>query len=154
MPGFVSIEVEGIHDFNSALGRIDRRLQRELTAGMREIAGKVARRAQAIAEEKGLRQSGALIRGIKPGVRSGGAVVRETALRMTGKGAPYKYPGIYEFGGGKRPEGSAPSFRGAGPRAFLKPAADDEREGGVQIVTSLLDRLIAEEGLGMRGGPL
>jgi len=140
------VQVEGIAEFSAALGRIDRRLQQELAAEMRQIASTVASRAREIAEQKGLRRSGLLIRSIKPGSRRGGAVVRETAVRTVGKGAPYKYPAIYEFGG-------RAGFGQVGPRAFLKPAVDEKREETFHAVERLLDRLISSEGLG-RGGVL
>jgi phage gpG-like protein len=146
MPGLATIQVEGISELNRAFGRLDKRLQRELQAEMRAIAAVVAERAKQIAEEKGLRRSGRLVESIKPGARRGGAVVRETAVRTTGKGAPYKYPGIYEFGG-------RAGLGQVGPRAFLKPAVDDTREETVRGVELLLDRLISAEGLG-RGGLL
>ncbi len=139
-------QVEGIAELSSALGRLDRRLQRELAAEMRQIASAVAATARDIAERKGLRRSGRLIRSIKPGSRRGGAVVRVTAVREVGKGAPYKYPGIYEFGGRS-------GFGKVGPRAFLQPAVDEKRDDTFRAVEDLLDRLISAEGLG-RGGVL
>lgn len=135
----LSIDVQGIAETTRGLAQIGRGLRTELNHELLEIAGDVAGVSKGIAEQKGLRRTGKLIRSIKPGVRRGGAVVRVTAVREIGKKAPYKYPGVFEFGG-------RTGFGSVGPRAFLTPAAQEMREPSYLRVEALIDRLINRAG--------
>lgn len=140
------VRVEGIRELVQAFGRIDRGLRGELQSELRELADSVARRAQAIAEQKGLRKSGDLIRTIRPAVRGTVALVRAGA---THRG--FNYPRRLEYEGGRRASSDPTWFRAPGSRSFLAPALDDKTEDVVAGVEDLLDRLAGEAGFG-RGG--
>lgn len=105
---------------------------------MRVIGKKVATQAKAIAGVKGLKRSGELIRKIAPSVRMDGTTIRAKAARKSGKGSPFPYPAIYEYGG-----------RGAGttgPRAFLEPAVEAMQDDIRREVEQLVDETMRKAG--------
>ena len=115
-----------VRDFN----RLDKTLGRDLKRELRAVAAPVAARASAIAEAKGLRDSGNLIRSVKPFATVRGAGIRETAKKRG-----YSYPAIYEYG-----------WRGAGdtvgPRAFLLPAVVEMTPAIEVRIGVWLDRML------------
>lgn len=124
-----AVSVSGLRELSRDFGRMSKDLRRDLRTEVKGLAGIVAEEAKSIAESKGLVASGRLVRMIRPGIKgSNVGVVRETAVRTSGKNAPFKYPAVYEFGGG-------------GARAFLMPAVERKRNEVIQGVEQLLDRL-------------
>src|SRR6266542_4236882 len=88
----IEIKTEGIGQLLRALNKVDKDLRSTVRAGLVAVAGMVSVEARQIAEQKGLRQSGDLIAGIRPGFRSSYAYVADTA-RHRG----YNYPARIEF---------------------------------------------------------
>lgn len=111
-----------------ALGRADKGLRKHLRSEMKDVANIVAAEGRAIAESKGLRQSGDLIKGIRPFATSRGAGVRSSARH-----GGYPYPKRLEFqgrGGGKY-----------GPRASLLPALEAKKGEVAHKAEQVLDRV-------------
>lgn len=118
--------VRGLREFSRALRDADKGLQRELRARLLGLAGDVATEAKAIAQAKGLHDSGDLIRKIRPFARIGGAGVRSGAMHDG-----YDYP--------RRLEYEHRNGRPWGTRAFLNPAVDDRRNSVFDMAERLLD---------------
>lgn len=116
------VNVRGLKELDRALGKADKTLRKDLRGRLREAAGVVAVEARAIAESKGLRQSGDLIRAIRPFVRSGSAGVRSGA---THRG--FAYPKRLEYGPGNR--------------AHLNPAVDRKEAEIYERMETLLDEI-------------
>lgn len=95
---------------------------------MKAVAGIVADEAKQIAQGEGLYQTGALVNKIVPAVKGTSAIVRDNAVRRTGKGAPYPYPAIYEFARG---------------RPFMQPAIDQKEPEVMSRLEEMLDHLAA-----------
>ena len=102
-----------------------------MDAQLRETAALVAVEARAIAESKGLRESGDLIRGIRPFVQIGRSGVRSGAVHRG-----FNYPMRLEF------EGRVGA--GTGPRAHLNPAVDRKESEIMQRMETVLDDFIGE----------
>ena len=123
-----TFRIKGLRQLDRALGKADKNLRKNLRGELKEIAEVVARRARGIAEAKGLRDTGDLIRGIKPYALTGRAGVRSNAVHRG-----FAYPARLEFEG-----------RGAGgwgPRATLNPAVDQTRHEIERGIEQLLDRM-------------
>lgn len=86
------VRFRGLKELDRALGKADKTLRKELRGRLREAAGVVSVEARAIAASKGLRDSGDLIRGIRPFVRTGSAGVRSGAMHRG-----YAYPKRLEY---------------------------------------------------------
>lgn len=125
----IRVRFEGLQALDRALRRADLDLHALLRANLIEAADVVAHEAQSIAEQKGLRRSGDMIRLIQPFAGVGRAGVRSTS-RHRG----YPYPKRLEFEG-----------RGGnsyGPDASLLPALD-EKQGELEARADvLLDRFV------------
>lgn len=119
----MDIRFEGLREFDRALGRADKTLRKGLRTELKETAGIVATEARMIAAAKGLRQSGDLIRGIRPFANARGAGVRSSA-RHRG----YPYPRRLEFGSGRA-------------RASLLPALEAKKGVVRAKAEHLLDRI-------------
>lgn len=122
------VRVKGLAELQRMLRRADRELRRKVDARLAETATEVVAEARAIAEAKGLRESGDLIRNIKPFVRIGVVGVTSSA-RHRG----YPYPRRLEY-----------ENRGAGtvgPRAHLNPAVDRTEPKTMRDFNEILDDL-------------
>lgn len=108
-------------------------LQDDFRDDIKGVANIVAVESRAIAERRGLRDSGRLIRSIKAGTSGAVGVVRANATR---KG--FRYGAVYEFG--RR-----------GKRAFMHPALESKRDEVVDAFGDLLDSL--HEKVGRFRGP-
>ena len=129
------MRIEGLNALVRDFGKMSRELRRDIRAELREAAREVADEARSIAREQGLVDSGQLARQIKPGWRRGNvAVVRESAVRATGKNAPFRYPAVYEYG------------RKRGNRPFLRPALERKRVAIYARMSGLVDRLTGRYG--------
>jgi hypothetical protein len=149
MPAQGPLQVEGLDELIVAFAQLDADLRRELSTRLRSLAGVVATDARAIALAKGLKRSGDLIAGIKTQVKGTTAWVIETARRVSPKYPEgYRYPAIYEFGGGRRKSTDPAWFRAPGIRAFMTPAVDKDREQVFNGIQGLVDDLIARHNLG------
>lgn len=124
-----TIRVEGLRELDRALGKMSKELRKELRSGMREAAEIVATEARSRATAQGLVRTGRLVRGIKPGVRGGGAIVRSTATQRG-----FNYARRHEFEGGGR-------------RAYLMPAADAKRDAARDAADKVIAKLGGEAGL-------
>lgn len=127
-----TIRVEGLAELRRDFGRISKALQDDLRDELKKAAGIVSDEAIDIADRKGLRDTGKLIKSIRPGTSGAKAVIRANAKR---KG--YTYGAVYEFGRG-------------GKRAFLRPALDAKSDAVVDALGDLLDNLAEKPG-GFRG---
>jgi len=153
--------VENLGGLNRALkaaeGDLDKLLRKELKA----IGVVVQQQAKRNAAAEGLRDTGALINGIKVGFSRGAVTVYQTASRRStvsaktfrrsatrtrvasnisggGGTVDYPYPIVYEFGG-----------RGSGrlgPRAFMYPALEQKQEQIVGMFDDVLERLSRDFG--------
>lgn len=133
----VGTQINGLREFNRGIRKADLRLAAYVQTGFRAIAMEVAQEARGIAESKGLRESGDLIRGIVPYSRIGGAGVRSRAVHRG-----FNYPLRLEFEG-RGPEGYGehaslyPAVRDAEPKieeqtfALLNSMVDDDLAGGI-----------------------
>lgn len=127
----VGVRLRGLRELDRALGKADKGLRKNLRDGLRDIADTVASEARSTASRKGLRDSGDLIRGIKPFVRSGSAGVRSSAMHRG-----FAYPMRLEYEnrvGGKY-----------GPRASLNPAVEHAESDLVQDVEKWLGNMKAD----------
>jgi hypothetical protein len=143
--------------FKAAEGDLDKLLRKELKA----IGAVVQQQAKRNAAAEGLRDTGALISGIKVGYSRGSVNVYSSAARRSsvsrrtftktkrnarvamgfGGGANivnYPYPNRYEFEG----RGSGP----LGPRAFMYPALEQKREQIVGMFDDVLEKLSRDFG--------
>jgi len=119
------VRFRGLKEMDRALGKADRELRKDLRGRLRAVALIVATGARAKAQEKGLRRSGDLIRGIRPYALMGKAGVRSGAMH-----GGYNYPARLEYEGGNR---------GPGPRATLTPAHEENKDEVVRELERLLD---------------
>lgn len=129
----VRISLQGIAALDRALGKADKNLRSGLRDDLKEVAGVVAAEAQSIAEQKGLRRSGDLIRKITPFAFVGRAGVRSTSIHRG-----YAYPRRLEFEG-----------RGSntyGPNASLLPALDAKGDELFDLASRLLDKFADDFG--------
>lgn len=123
------LNVRGLQELDRAFGRVDKRLRRGLRDTLRDAAQDVALEARSIAESKGLRESGDMIRGIRPFALAGRAGVRSEAVHRG-----FAYPRRLEF-----------ADRGGatyGPRASLLPAVKLKRGETERRVSRLVDDLV------------
>ena len=123
-----TVRVEGLDRLVRDFGRMSKQLRKDLQAELKDIAGHVADEAQSVAEREGLRDSGKLIRSIKPSVRGSTAYVRATA---TNRG--FNYPRRHEFENG-------------GVRAFLHPALQQSTSKVEREIGRMVDRLADRNG--------
>lgn len=141
------IEVHGLVEFRRDFARMDRKLRTEWDRELRTAAQPVKDAARQIAEAKGLHRTGRLIGSIRIATgRRGSVFVRSTPPLRPSRRARMGYAAIYEYGGRARGEA-------LGPRAFLTPALEREREEVVERLSDVLDRITSEGGFG-RGGRL
>jgi hypothetical protein len=122
----IDVRFRGLKELDRALGKADKTLRAELRDRLRGAATTVATEARAIAETKGLRKSGDLIRGIRPFVQAGRAGVRSSAVH-----GGYAYSKRLEYEG--RTGGKY------GPRATLNPAVEDQQDEIFGRMERLLD---------------
>lgn len=123
----IVVRFQGLRALDRALGKADVDLRTGLRVELRTVAGVVAKEAQRIAEQKGLRRSGDLIRRIQPFALTGRAGVRSTSVH---RGFPYPRRLEFENRGGS-------SY---GPRATVLPAMDAKEDELVTLSEGLLDR--------------
>lgn len=128
MPADYAVRFKGLKELDRALGKADKELRSGLRTTLREIADTVAVEARSIAESKGLRESGDLIRGIKPFALMGRAGVRSGAVHRG-----FAYPNRLEFEGRKG--------NSWGPRASLYPALERKQDDVNLKAERLLDRI-------------
>src|SRR5688500_7109005 len=105
------VHITGLRDLDRALGKADKTLRAELRSRLKDIADIVAVEAREIASDVTSRDTGDLVRGIRPFALSGRAGVRSNAVHRG-----FEYPKRLEY------EGRAGGVYG--PRASLNPAAD------------------------------
>jgi metal-dependent amidase/aminoacylase/carboxypeptidase family protein len=122
------VHVKGLAELQRQLRRADRELRKKVDARLAQTATEVAAEARAIAESKGLRESGDLIRNIKPFVRIGIVGVTSSARH---RGYPYPRRLEYEGRGGGK----------VGPRAHLNPAVDDTEPKTMRELSDVLTDL-------------
>ena len=121
------VGLKGLKELDRALGRADKDLRKRLRKELKDIANVVAVGARAKAGSVNNRQSGDLVRGIKPYALTGKAGVRSGAMHRG-----YSYPSRLEYEGGGR---------GPGPRASLLPAFEEAKPQVMAETERLLDRL-------------
>ena len=121
--GDVVIAFDDYKKVVKGLKLLDTGLDSELKKGLKAVGKKVATKAQAEAERKGLRASGELIRLIKPSATNVAVAVVASAKR-----AGFSYPSVYEYGGRGK-------VNATGPRAFLRPGL---RKAGPAIQEEML----------------
>ena len=135
--GDVVIAFDDYKKVVKGLKLLDTGLDSELKKGLKAVGAKVATKAKAEAERKGLRASGELIRLIKPSATNVAVAVVASAKREASNGSrgasryankPFNYPSVYEFGGRGK-------LNTAGPRAFLRPGL---RKAGPAIQEEML----------------
>lgn len=128
----VAARIDGLAEFQRALRKADKRLAAFVRVGFREVAAEVATEARAIAEGKGLRESGDLIAGIAPFSRQGGAGVRSRAIHRG-----FNYPRRLEYESDGLRATLGPAVIKHSPQAEAKAAAvleaivDIDLAGGV-----------------------
>lgn len=135
MPQQLGTRIKGLRELDRAVGKADKRLRTDLRSKLRDIAGTVALEARGIAAAKGLRESGDLIRGIRPFALTGRAGVRSTA---THRGFAYPLRLEFENKGGSR----------FGPLATVNPAAERREKDVEREAERLLGRIESD----WRGG--
>lgn len=126
----VDLRFKGLKELDKALGKADKKLRKELRNRFKGVAGVVATEARSVAESKGLRKSGDLIRGIRP--FSTGA---RTGVRSSATHAGYNYPQRLEYDEG-------------GLRATLGPALEAKGDEVFQAAEGLIDDIADEFNLG------
>lgn len=119
----IKIDDSELRDFRRDLVRAGEDVEKEVKRELRDIAKDVAGAARDFAQAKGLRDTGALIAGIKPQVRGTAAFVRSSATR-----GGFPYPAVHEFAGG-------------GVRAFLAPAVEESEAKVVEEFEEIVDRV-------------
>jgi hypothetical protein len=124
----VGVRFRGLKALDRALSKADKSLRTKLRDRLREAADIVAVEAREIAESKGLRDSGDLIRGIQPYALTGRAGVRSGAVHDG-----FAYPRRLEYEGGA---GGA-----YGPRAHLNPAVERKENEILSHMEGLLDTI-------------
>lgn len=121
--GDVVIAFDDYKKVVKGLKLLDTGLDSELKKGLKAVGAKVATKAKAEAERKGLRASGELIRLIKPS-----ATNKAVSVVASAKRAGFSYPAVYEYGGRGK-------VNATGPRAFLRPGL---RKAGPAIQEEML----------------
>lgn len=122
----VDLRFKGLKELDKALGKADKRLRKELRTRFKDVAGIVATEAQDVAESKGLRKSGDLIKGIRP--FSTGA---RTGVRSSATHGGFNYPQRLEYEQG-------------GLRATLGPALDAKADDVFDAAEGLIDDIADE----------
>lgn len=122
----VDLRFKGLKELDKALGKADKRLRKELRARFKDVAGIVATEAKDVAESKGLRKSGDLIKGIRP--FSTGA---RTGVRSSATHGGFNYPQRLEYEQG-------------GLRATLGPALDAKADDVFDAAEGLIDDIADE----------
>ena len=112
------IEVHGLKELVAAFRKLDPVLKRELQKELRQIAEPAARRAQAMAMNRGLNPYA--VKGIRPGSRLGMAVVR-----ISRKATTKDHPGFGEWQ----------------VRSFLEPAATETMPEARERLEAMLDKI-------------
>ena len=135
--GDVIIAFDDYKKVVKGLKLLDTGLDSELKKGLKAVGAKVATKAKAEAERKGLRASGELINKIKPSATNVAVAVVASAKRKASNGSrgasryankPFFYPAVYEYGGRGK-------VNATGPRAFLRPGL---RKAGPAIQEEML----------------
>lgn len=134
-----SIHVEGLRELVRAFGRMNPALRLEMNRELRKLGKEVAQEAQLIAGEKGLRESGSLIGGIRTRLNVGTVSIVSTARKVSPK-----YPGGYDYP--RRYE-----FERGGARAFLQPALERRAPAALQALDEIFSRMVSESGFGGGG---
>ena len=124
----ITVEVEGVARTLAAFKTFQGNVAKGMKLELKAAAGLVATEAKKIAEAKGLRDTGDLIKSIRPGFKSSYAYVGDKAMHM---GGPYNYPARYEYGQG-------------GARAFLRPALDAKRAEVMAATEAMIAKYAAE----------
>lgn len=122
----VDLRFKGLKELDKALGKADKRLRKELRNRFKDVAGIVATEAKSVAESKGLRKSGDLIKGIRP--FSTGA---RTGVRSSATHGGFNYPQRLEYEQG-------------GLRATLGPALDAKADDVFEAAEGLIDDITDE----------
>jgi hypothetical protein len=159
-PGVV---LDGVREYEKAMRRAAKETRRGVVATLRPVVKRARDRARGIAEGKGLRDSGALIRGIGYFARTSGDAAN-AGITSKATRDDYPYPGIYEYAGAthrsdKKGGTSLVANRSAigareiaraglgsgtrGPRAFLNPAMDEASAQAVHDLEELMGRICA-----------
>lgn len=123
-----TVRVHGLRETVRGFSRASSELRGEFRDELRQLGELVADDARSIAADKRLRDSGALIGGIRVALRGHRVFVRSTAKR---KG--YPYPRIYEY---------------ARDRPFLLPALDRRRGDVERGIQDAIERVLTRSGLG------
>lgn len=107
-------------------------LQKELSAGLREISAQIANEAVQIAIQQGFappgrsgRGTGALIGSIRSGATMRKGYVKDTAMNQG-----YSYPRRYEYENG-------------GARSFLHPAIDQNKDKITAALAAVVEHVVA-----------
>lgn len=129
-----TIRVEGLAELRRSFGKMDKALNKEYRERLKGIAGIVADEAKDIAGSKGLKDSGKLIKSIKPGTSGAKAIVRAGATKRG-----YPYPAVWEY----RRDGKG--------RPFLGPALEDKADEVIDALGSMLDEVAESGGFKERG---
>lgn len=122
------MRVEGLRELRRDLRKVSKELDGEVRDGLKDVVGIVVDESKRIAERKGLRDTGKLIRGIKPSVTARSAKVVSTATRRG-----YRYPAVFEFGLN-------------GNRAFMVPALEAKAGDVERKLEDVLEELFQDNG--------
>lgn len=122
------VRFSGLKELDRALGKADKDLRSDLRARLKDVAEIVAAEARTIAGRKTRRNTGDLVKGIKPYALGGRAGVRSGAVH---RGFNYPMRLEYEARGGS-------SY---GPRASLNPALDAKQNEVSEAAERLVDEL-------------
>lgn len=161
-----TLVITGLAELQRDLNKVNKAAKKEVREGLKQVADPVVREAKQVAMQKGLFDTGQLVRKITKGVSQKGVFIRANAKR-----GGFPYPAIYEYGGrdvqllsgGGRSKvvnrsktgarlraqygGAQGQFGEFGPRAFLWPAVvnmQDEIQRGME---HWLDTFLADNGL-------
>jgi hypothetical protein len=119
------IVVRDYQEFRRKVKDLDKNLDKELKAGLRDIGREVSTDAGERARSLGLKRTGALAKKIAPSVKMQSVDIVSKAKRPPAKrpglrggrfgGIDYPYPMVYEYGGkGKRRPFLAPTVEASG----------------------------------------
>jgi hypothetical protein len=122
---------DGLRELDRALGRTDKDLRTILRNDLKEVAEIVAVEARHIAQEKGLVETGDLVRMIQPF-----ALVRGAGVRSSATHRGYRYPRRLEY----ENRGGQPY----GPFATVLPAVEEKTPEVYAKAELLLDRLMVD----------
>jgi hypothetical protein len=123
-----AVHVRGLKELNRDFGKLSKSLQRELQAEVRKLAEPAADLIRR--EAAGHNFSAPTLAGIRPGSRRGGAVVRQSRGKKTGTRADF---GSIQY------------------RLAFIPGAEEARPIVEKGVEDWLERITAENGLGIGG---